>query len=289
MEKLPRLPKSPVTLCGPGTYIATRQKKLKALQCYLTLLRYLLPTDLSICSPCLWHSDLHAENIFVDPENPTKVVGIIDWQSTELAPLFEHARQPFFLDYEGPSVVGLERPRLPEDLAQLDPPAQREANALYLKQSLSALYHTLHHRQNPRLYRAMAFRDTSSFDALLLARNLLVDGEATYLAQVVEMEQTWLDLPGVRARGSAPFPFQFTKDEKTEIDADVNGALRGMEAMREVQECLGELFPVQGIVRSDKYEEARAALRQTREQVIDHFAKDEKDREVWREGWPFND
>lgn len=288
VQKLPRLPRSPVTLCGPGTYLPTRQKKLKALQCYLTLLKFLLPTNLSIHSPCLWHSDLHSENIFVDPERPTKVVGIIDWQSTELAPLFEHARQPYFLDFEGPPIVGLERPRLPGNLAQLDPPAQREAKALYLKQSLCALYRALHHRQNPRLYRAMAFRETLSFDALLLARNLLVDGEATYLAQVVEIEKIWLDLPGVRARGPARFPFHFTKQEITEIETDVSGALRGMEAMREVQETLGELFPEQGIVRHDQYEETRAALRQIRAQVIDRFAKDERDREVWREGWPFD-
>ena len=226
----------------------------------------------------------------MDPENPTKVVGIIDWQSTELAPLFEHARQPYFLDYEGPPVVGLERPRLPDNLAQLDPPAQREAKALFLKQSLSALYTTLHHRQNPRLYRAMAFRETLSFDVLLLARNLLVDGEATYLAQVVEMEKTWLDLPGVRAGGGpAPsFPPHFTQEERTEIETDVVGALRGMEAMREVRETLGELFPEQGIVRNDQYEEARDALRQMREQVIDAFAQDERDRAVWEEGWPFD-
>lgn len=278
-----------MTLCGPGTYQPTRDKKLKALQCYLATFKYLLPTDLSIQSSCLWHSDLHGENIFVDPENPTKVVGIIDWQSTELAPLFEHARQPYFLDYEGPPTVGLERPRLPDNLAQLDPAAQKEAKALYLKQSLSALYRALLHRHNPRLYRAIAFTETSSFDLLLLARNLLVDGEATYLAQVVELEKIWVDLPGVRARGAAPFPFRFANEERTEIETDVNGALRGIEAMREVQESLGGLFPEQGIVRNDQYEETRDALRQIREQVIERYASDESDREVWREGWPFDD
>ena len=139
------------------------------------MIKYLLPTDQSIQSSCLWHDDLHIENIFVDPENPTNVIGIIDWQSAELAPLFEHARQPYFLDYDGPPTFGLERPRLPENLAQLDPAAQKEAKALFLKQSLSALYKAVLHRQNSRLYRAMAFQETPSFGLLLLARNLLVD------------------------------------------------------------------------------------------------------------------
>ena len=206
VRSLPRLPRSPVTLCGPGTYQPTREKKLKALQCHQAMIKYLLPTDQSIQSSCLWHDDLHIENIFVDPKNPTKVNGIIDWQSTALAPLFEHARQPYFLDYDGPPISGLERPRMPENFAQLDPAAQREAKALYLKQSLSALYKTLVHKQNPRLYRAMAFQETPSFDLLSLARNLLVDGEATYLAQLLELEKTWAELPGCARARSCTVP-----------------------------------------------------------------------------------
>jgi hypothetical protein len=225
----------------------------------------------------------------VDPQNPTKVTGIIDWQSAELAPLFEHARQPYFLDYDDSPTVGLERSRLSENLAQLHLAAQKEAKALFLKQSLSALYKALFHWQNPRFYRAMAFQETPSFDLLLLARNLLVDGEATYLAQVLELEKTWTELPGVCARGPAPFPFRFSNGERAEIEADVSGALRGIKAMRDVQQSLGEMFPESGMVRNDQYEETRDALRQIREQVIDIYARNEKEKEIWRESWPFDD
>lgn len=65
-------------------------------------------------APCL-----HEENIFGE------VVGITDWQSSRLAPLFEHAGQSCFLDYEGPSLIGIERPRFPENVAQLDSVAWR--------------------------------------------------------------------------------------------------------------------------------------------------------------------
>ena len=225
----------------------------------------------------------------MDPENPTKVIGIIDWQSAELAPLFQHARQPYFLDYDGPPIFGLERPRLPENLAQLAPAAPKEAKALFLKQSLSALYKAFLHRHNPRLYRAMAFQETPSFDLLLLARNLLVDGEATYLAQVLELENMWAELPGVCARGAPSFPFRFSNEERAEIEADVIGALRGIEAMRQVQESLGDLFPERGVVRNDQYEETRDALRQIREETIDTYARDEKEKKIWPAGWPFDD
>ena len=287
MRSLPQLPKSPVSLFGPGIYQPTRQKKLKALQLYLEICKYLLPTDESIQSPYLWHGDLHKENIFVNPDKPTEVVGIIDWQSTELKPLFEQACLPYFLKYDGPPTIGLERPRLLENLAQLDLEDQKKANALYLNQALSALYKTFVHRSNPRLYRAMTFRETSSFDFLELAPHLLVDGEATYLAHVVELREKWNELPRVRMLEAPPdFPFDISFEEKAEIQADAERALEGMQTMGGIRDSLGELFPEQGVVRNDQYEEARDALRQMKEQVIGMYATSESDREIWHNNWP---
>ena len=287
IKSLPCLPKSPITLCGPGTYQPTREKKLNALRCYLSIAKYLVPTDESITSSCLWHSDLHVENIFVDSQKPTEVVGIIDWQSSELGPLFNHARQPYFLDYDGPPVIGLERPRLPDNIGQLDPAAQKSARSMYLQRSLSALYKTLLYKQIPLLYRAMEFREHPAFDFLLLARNLLVDGEATYLALVVELEKTWADLPGVGTR-DGPYPFHFSDEEKAVIESDVNGASSGMEAMREIQSSLGDLCPEKGIVRNEHYQEAREALQQIKKQVFERFVRNDGDEELWGRHWPFD-
>ena len=36
----------------------------------------------------LWHTDLHADNIMVKPEDKPDVVGILDWQGMSVAPLF---------------------------------------------------------------------------------------------------------------------------------------------------------------------------------------------------------
>lgn len=107
---------------------------------YLQLVQYLLPTDQSITAPFLWHSDLHTENIFLNPKQPTEILGIIDWQSTEVSPLFDHARQPYFLDYKGPQVNGLEPPDFPENFDKLTLAKQHEARSLYLKMSLSTMF-----------------------------------------------------------------------------------------------------------------------------------------------------
>ena len=234
----------------------------------------------------LWHGDLHVANIFVNPSKPTEIVGLIDWQSTELAPLYDQARQPNIVDYDGPPVDGLERPCLPTDMARLDPAAQKEAQALFLRQSLCALYRTLVHQQSPRLYRALEFQQEPSYELLLLARNLVVDGEPTYLARAAELESVWDTLPG--ARGAA-FPLSFSVDERAEMEADFQGAVRGMELMRGIQESLGSLFPEQGVVRAEQYEEALDALDQMRDQVTERFASNELEKEMWRRAWPFGD
>lgn len=92
IQNMAQLPRSSLSLYGPGTYSPSRSKKITALENHLRLVKFLLPVDKSISSAFLWHPDLHAENIFVHPERPSRVLGIIDWQSSELLPLFDHAR-----------------------------------------------------------------------------------------------------------------------------------------------------------------------------------------------------
>jgi hypothetical protein len=51
-----------------------------------------------------------------------------------------------------------------------------------------SLYNQLTHERNSRLYHAMEFYATKSFEMLLYPRNLLVDGEAHYRALVVQLK-----------------------------------------------------------------------------------------------------
>lgn len=74
----------------------------------------------------------------------------------------------------------------------------------------------------------------------MLARNLLIDGEASYLAQIAELDSTWNEFSG---EGGSTYPFAFSDKERDELKADVEDMARGMEAMRSIRESLGELFP----------------------------------------------
>jgi hypothetical protein len=283
------LPRSPLSLYGPGTYNPSRSKKIAALQNYLHLVKFLLPVDTSISSAYLSHPDLHAENIFVHAERPSEVLGIIDWQSSELLPLFDHARQPYFLDYDGPSLNDLDPPAFPENFDQLDSAEQDEAQRLHLNMSLSALYRRLTSANNKKLTRAMEFRQTTSFEMMLLAQNLLVDGEALYQSRMLDLHNEWTGLPGVQAAGNPPIPIQFSADEAHSIDEDASGAIRGMELMRSLKQSLGDLWPEKGVVRPDHYDHVKRLLNQAKLETLDRLAPSEAERIAWGSSWPFDD
>ena len=217
VNQLSELPKSPITLCGPGTYQPTRAKKSRALRCYLDILQYLLPKDEAISSSHLWHGDLHVGNIFVDPSEPTKVVGLIDWQSTELSLLYFQARQPHMIDYVGSPINGLTKSQPRKDLDKLEPSTRQQAGALYLQKSLCSLYNTLVHHQTPHLYDALQFQQMQKFLLLLLTRNILIDGEADYLSQVAALESTWSEFSEEKY---STYPFTFSDSDRIELEAD---------------------------------------------------------------------
>ena len=259
-----QLPSSPVTL--PGFYTPTREKKIKALEAYLELFKHLLPADRRLGSAHIWHGDLHAGNVFVNPANPTQIVGLIDWQNTELAPLYFQARQPHFIDHEGPTMRGLERPVLPPNLAQIDADGKKKALALFLHQSLCALYRKILHP--PKIFDCLEFQESTAFMLLLLARNILVDGEASYMAQVCELEDIWDTLLGTQG---IDFPFAYSEADIQAIRADMENAASGMEAMRHLRAILGDLYPEQGYVSPEKHKEAVRLLPQARKQVLAEY------------------
>lgn len=115
LDQIKSFPRLDVMICGPKLYVLTKDKKLSALQASQALLPFILPQQPEHQFGYLWHNDLHDENIFVDPQNPTTITGIIDWQSTQIVPLYDHILEPSFLDYSGPELDNaLTRPELPQ-------------------------------------------------------------------------------------------------------------------------------------------------------------------------------
>ena len=59
--------------------------------------------------------------------------------------------------------------------------------------------------------------------------------------------------------------------------------------MAGIQEAMGDLFPERGCVRPEQCDEAKVALRQLNEQVIDTLARTAAERTAWEESWLFDD
>lgn len=86
IKELNGVPKQMAMMYGPEPlYQPTSQKKFAALDYYFQILESLLRQDALPTDGHIWHNDLHHDNIFVDPEE-LKVLGIIDWQSVQIAP-----------------------------------------------------------------------------------------------------------------------------------------------------------------------------------------------------------
>ncbi|KAJ4310389.1 hypothetical protein N0V94_008474 [Neodidymelliopsis sp. IMI 364377] len=109
---------------GPGQYRPTQALKVRVLQDYLKVATQILPRDMTLSKPTLWHPDLHSDNIFVDPSQPTKTLTIIDWQAINISALFLQARHPSLLEFEGPIPEGLKPIQLPETFDNMTEEAQ---------------------------------------------------------------------------------------------------------------------------------------------------------------------
>lgn len=149
-------PKQIALFCGPKLYQPHAEKKLIALASYQKIINALTPTHTSIANPRIWHNDLHDDNIFVDPHNPERITGIIDWQCCHISPLFNHNPDPAFLDWDGlePETLDLApRPTLSGLSAEERSAAMRE----YTIQNVFIGWRKLMQAKSPDLYRAVEF------------------------------------------------------------------------------------------------------------------------------------
>ncbi|KAL4954537.1 hypothetical protein BDW69DRAFT_193970 [Aspergillus filifer] len=219
----------------------------------------------------IWHDDIHTEDVFVNPDDPAEITAFIDWQSTELAPLYNRVIQPYILDYDGPRLDDLlEQPKLAgiEALFQDEPEpvARRKTDSLFMKMSLIALYRFILFMRVPRLFKALKFRQTDSLQLLLLARNISIDGEATYLDLLAEQQE--MNRAGIPrlANGKGKPPVSFSNHELQEIDQDAEAAARSMELMGDLRRMIGmQYFQADGMISHEQFKELEQILPNVRE------------------------
>ncbi|OOF96589.1 hypothetical protein ASPCADRAFT_4630 [Aspergillus carbonarius ITEM 5010] len=278
-------PKQIALFCGPKLYQPDKEKKLTALAWYQQIVDALVPKDTAITNPRLWHNDLHDDNIFVDPHNPEKITGIIDWQSCHLSPLFNHNPDPAFLHWDGLEPETLDLVPRP-NLSGLTPEERSAAVLEYTIQNVFIGWRKLMHAKNPDLYRVVNFRKTPAYGLLFLAHRMFEYGEAHFQSLLVDLEDTWADLPAVTSDIS--FPFQFSEADIERIKLASDGAVAGTDLIAEVKERLGDLWPDKGYIEHEQYEDCKAALHEIKVQILEQLAETDEERAEYERYWPFD-
>jgi hypothetical protein len=275
-------------LTGPGLYQPTPSKKLWALDAYLQVLEHVLPKgdpeSRDMLRGRLWHDDLDGENIFVNPAEPTQVTAIIDWQSAQSAPLFDHAMEPSFFDYDGRDAgEEFEMPG-PLDTTGLSEAEKATAMTEHYDRGLMIAWRGLIRDEGPVQYQTIKFKNTTAGGILRAAPLVYVAGEAQLAALILEIRDKW--------PSGSKFPVALTAEEEERIKSGADGAEQGANLVSQIMAQLPAQWPRGGLASiavHEDYDEFKALLTYTRDEIARQcFGDDETARKGFLENWPFD-
>lgn len=276
---------------APGQYCPSRKAKLEVLDSFIQVFRHLLPINKQTHAAVLWHADLHTNNIFVDPEEPTRITGLIDWQGVSIAPMFLQTRIPALLEFDGPlPPPGLDQIALPSNFESLSPEEQHAAKILRRDQSLHKLYEIglLQHAEPAA--QALRLRNVIGTRVTAMAANIFKDGEPVVLGYLMSIVDNWAAVvgPGLKAdEPLVPFPLQFTAEQRQQQQKDEELWSSGVELLSDLRDQLGVYNGWDGYVSHDMYEELKLRVKQVREGFLQQVAETEEERQEWARIWPF--
>lgn len=288
IEKLNGLPRQDVMVCGPKLYVPTKERKLTALELLERVLPFILPLQDELVANHIWHNDLHAENIFVNTEEPTQITGIIDWQSTYIAPLFDQTLEPSsLLDFDSELGDSLEPPELRSDINDMPLEERKAAIREFYARGLMVAWRKLLYKNSPAQYNAMIFGKSVAGNLIALGRRLYSLGEAHFMSLLLDLQKEWSGLPAVQEAGKPPFPIPFSAVQKSQILEQTKLADQSIEMMNYIAKQFGDLWPDKGLTEHDQYENVRSELRAVRDKLVNHLDLTPEQEKEFDKFWPF--
>lgn len=233
------------------------------------------------CQPTLWHTDLHMGNIFVAPDECSRIVSLIDFQSTSVLPAFLQIQWPIFLrppqkyDY----VRGIFHPKLPDNFDSMDEESKILALREWSRVKLTKAYEVSTYLNNraahdamtvPRVFRELFTRCGEVYEV----------GIIPLRACLIEIIQNWSSLGF-----SGKCPLSFTQEELDAHECQFAEYQAWHELQALVEECLDT--DAEGwIVPHLDIEEKRMQNKELMALYIERVAG-EKSAEEAKAMWPF--
>ncbi|PYH40452.1 phosphotransferase family protein [Aspergillus saccharolyticus JOP 1030-1] len=179
---------------SPSSHISLLRK-------YRKVAPYLLPNNPTVVAPYIWHTDLHAGNIFVCD---SKISSIIDWQGLWAAPLILQARHPRLVEYSGEVIL-----KAPENFKQLDPAVKIRIRGLISSSILLYLYEKQIAKELPLLDKVLRFdHGRTRCNPILFVGDTWDDELLPLRESLIRLERYWNELGF-----DIPCPIHFTEDD----------------------------------------------------------------------------
>lgn len=245
----------------------------------------MIPQEPNITKPYLWHSDLHSDSIYVDPDDLGKLTSIIDWQSCHAPSLFNNNPHPVFLKLDGFEPENLDLAPSSK-LSGLSTENRSAAVGEYAVQDVFIEWRTLVHAKTPALYQAVKYCKTAAHKLINLSNRMYEYGEAHFQSLLVDLKDTCGDLPTVTS--DAPFPFSFSEEDIERIKQNADAAMAGADLATAAKKGLGDLWPEKVSVKHEQHDECKAALGNVKGFMLEQLAETDEQREECERHWPFD-
>lgn len=268
---------------SPAFYRGSAREQATLLESAMSLMPLLdsHPTLIKSGQPTLWHTDLHMRNIYVAPDERSRIVSIIDFQSLSVLPAFLQARWPVFLKPPHNYVKGLVQPKLPDGFDELDEESKSLAEREWSQAKLAKAYEVSTCLENRVAYHAMnvprVFREL-----FIRCGELSEVGVIPLRACLIEIYQNWSNLGF-----TGECPFSFTEEEIDTHERQFTEYQAWHEVQRLAWECLDT--DAEGWVAPQvDFAEKRKQNKELLSMFIERMAG-ERSREEAMKMWPFPD
>lgn len=255
---------------------------------YLSITPYITQsgkTERKICTPTLWHSDLHLNNIFIDPAS-NLITSIIDWQSTRIAPLVLQAKIPRMFRHVHPLKPGWLMPVKASNHENLDPKEKLKADKLYESALCQKYYEVITAKRNPLRYSALRHNETLKAPFCVPLRTVCGAWKNRKLwklrSSLVSIRENWQEIETAAVK----CPNHFTEEELKLHEEEIDN-LDHIEQMMEGFQKAG-ILPPDGRVDPEDFEYMQNMNHVQREQYLS-MAADEAERKAMEYIWPYQD